>query len=113
MTSLPFPVRVSGDSMRPVLPPGARAIALPLQDVARLRPGEVVIVRHPQHPQGELIKRILGVTERGEFLLAADNPSVGAESVDFGPVPGAAILARVPCRYWPLPPRLLRRRPAP
>lgn len=99
--------------MRPVLPPGARAIALPLEDVATLRAGEVVVVRHPDRAQGELIKRILGVTERGDYLLAADNPSHGAESVDFGAVPRAAIVARVPWRYWPLPPRLLRRRPAP
>lgn len=113
MTSLPFPVRISGDSMRPVLPPGARAIAVPLQDLATLRAGDVVIVRHPGRSQGELIKRILGRTEHGEYLLAADNPSRGAESVDFGPVPGSAILARVPWRYWPLPPRSLRKRPAP
>lgn len=113
MPSLPFPVRISGDSMRPVLPPGARAIAVPLQGLATLRAGDVVVVRHPGRPRSELIKRILAVTGDGEYLLAADNPSRGAESVDFGPVPRAAILARVPWRYWPLPPRSLRKRPAP
>jgi phage repressor protein C with HTH and peptisase S24 domain len=107
MTSLPFPVRVSGESMRPLLPPGARAIALPLSPPAAPRVGEVVVVRHVRGSQGELIKRILGQTAAGEYLLAADNPSRGAESVDFGPVPRAAIVARVPWRYWPLPPRRL------
>lgn len=109
MSSLPFPVRVSGESMRPLLPPGARAIALPLHHPARPRVGDVVIVRHRKGSQGELIKRILGVTEDGDYLLSADNPSLGAESVDFGPVPPGSIVARVGWRYWPLPPRPLRR----
>jgi len=110
MTSLPFPVRISGESMRPLLPPGARAIALPLAHPASPRVGDVVIVRHRKAAQAEMIKRILGVTDQGDYLLAADNSSLGAESVDFGPVPRAAIVARVGWRYWPLPPRSVSRR---
>jgi len=109
MTSLPFPVRISGESMRPLLPPGARAIALPLTLPARPRVGDVVIVQHRKGSQGELVKRILGVTAEGDYLLCADNPSLGAESVDFGPVPRASIVARVGWRYWPLPPRPVSR----
>lgn len=96
--------------MRPLLPPGARAIALPLQADDRPRVGEVVVVRRPVGEPGELIKRILGVTEAGDYLLCADNPALGAESVDFGPVAPASIVARVGWRYWPLPPLPLSRR---
>lgn len=51
---------VSGTSMLPALAPGDRVLVLPVP-AARLRRGDVVVVRDPRDPQREAIKRVVGL----------------------------------------------------
>lgn len=102
-----YPVRVQGESMRPLLRPGARIMVATVRADDRLQPGAVVVARRPDRPAVVMVKRIIGVTPDGDLLLAGDNPAASTESVDFGPVKRTAVLGRARLRYWPLPPRLL------
>ena len=102
-----YPVRVHGPSMLPTLGPGAIALALPLSGNDAVRPGDLVLARHPQRHTTVMIKRVLSITEQGGVLLAGDNPAASTESVDFGPVARGDLLARVTWRLWPLPPQRL------
>ena len=98
-------VAVAERSMEPALHPGDwllvyRTIARgrPL----RVRPGHVVVARHPGRPDLLIVKRAARL-ERGGWWLASDNPAAGAvDSARFGPVPEEKIVAVVLVRYWPL-----------
>ncbi|MGA3151153.1 MAG: S26 family signal peptidase [Streptosporangiaceae bacterium] len=75
--------------VRPGLPP-------------RIRPGQVVIARHPGRPALLVVKRAVRL-EPGGWWLGSDNPQAGAvDSRSFGAVPAALIEGRVVARYWPL-----------
>lgn len=64
-----------------------------------IKPGRVVIVRHPGRPDLLLVKRV-GWHEAGGWWLTSDNPQAGAvDSARFGPVPAALIEGRVLLRY--------------
>ena len=54
-----------------------------------------------------MIKRIQAIDQKGNVILAGDNPDASTDSRHFGPVTRALILARVRWRYWPLPIRRL------
>ncbi len=89
---------------------GARAAARglaarPAQPAAgrppRIRPGQVVIARHPGRPDLLLVKRAARPQARG-WWLESDNPAAGAvDSRAFGVVPSGLIEGRVLLRYWP------------
>jgi nickel-type superoxide dismutase maturation protease len=65
----------------------------------RVRPGQVVIARHPAEPGLLLVKRAAR-QEHGGWWLESDNPGAGAvDSRQFGPVPHALIEGRVLLRY--------------
>jgi nickel-type superoxide dismutase maturation protease len=65
----------------------------------RVRPGQVVVARHPGHPDLLVVKRAAR-RERGGWWLASDNPAAGAvDSRAFGPVPAALIEGRMLLRY--------------
>ena len=67
----------------------------------RVRPGQLVIARHPNRPGMLLVKRAAW-RESGGWWLISDNPGVGGvDSFRFGPVPADLIEARVLVRYWP------------
>ena len=67
----------------------------------RVRPGQLVVARHPNRPGMLLVKRAAW-RESGGWWLTADNPGVGGvDSFRFGPVPADLIEARVLVRYWP------------
>jgi nickel-type superoxide dismutase maturation protease len=98
-------VAVAERSMEPALRPGdwllvrrgPRAGHPP-----RIRPGAVVIARHPGRPDLLLVKRVTRREPQG-WWLESDNP--GARAVDsrrFGAVPPELIEGRVLLRYWPL-----------
>jgi hypothetical protein len=67
-----------------------------------VRPGSVVVARHPQRPTLLLIKR----AERlgpGGWWLTSDNATAGTvDSRVFGPVAPERIEGVVLARYWPL-----------
>jgi nickel-type superoxide dismutase maturation protease len=90
---------VAERSMLPALHPGDWLLAWCGR---RVRPGAIVIARHPERPDFLLVKRAAWREEDG-WWLASDNPAAGAvDSARFGAVPEADIVAVVLLRYWPL-----------
>ena len=95
-------VAVAERSMEPALRPGdwllvrrtmARGRSL------RVRPGQVVVARHPGRPDMLIVKRAAR-REPGGWWLASDNPAAGAvDSRAFGVVPPSLIEGRLLLRY--------------
>jgi signal peptidase I len=97
-------VAVAERSMEPALRPGDWLLAWrgvrPNRPV-KVRPGQIVIARHPGQPGMLLVKRAV-VRQPGGWWLQSDNAAVAAvDSRVFGPVPAPLIEARVLLRYWP------------
>jgi nickel-type superoxide dismutase maturation protease len=93
-----FRVAVAERSMEPALRPGDWLL---VRRGGRIRPGQVVIARHPARPEMLLVKRADRREAEGWWLLS-DNPSAAAvDSRQFGAVPPEAIVGRVLGRYWP------------
>lgn len=91
-------VIVSGDSMLPVLRQGD---CLLVRVTGEARVGDVVVARHPQDSGLLLVKRAVGHTDAGWWLLS-DNAVEGLDdSRHFGAVPDDALIGRVVCRYFP------------
>ncbi|MEV7237769.1 nickel-type superoxide dismutase maturation protease [Streptomyces sp. NPDC051020] len=96
---LPFQVvEVTGPSMVPTLYQGDWLL---VQYGAPVRPGDVVVLRHPFQQDLLVVKR---ATERraGGWWVLADNTFAGGDSTDYGTVPEDLVLARVRARYRPL-----------
>src|ERR1035438_3771581 len=94
----PF-VRVKGaeHSMIPAVHPGDWLL---VRRTRRIRPGQIVLARHPGQPSLLIVKRAARRVENG-WWLASDNPDAGAvDSRRFGAVPAALIEGRVLTRYW-------------
>jgi hypothetical protein len=96
-------VAVLERSMEPALRPGDWLLAwrgLRAGRPPRIRPGQLVIARHPGQRDMLLVKRAERLLPDG-WWLASDNPGAGAvDSASFGPVPPGLIHARVLLRYW-------------
>ena len=89
--------KVTERSMEPALRPGDWLLALRTR---RIRPGQIVLARHPERPDMLLVKRAAGRVDGG-WWLASDNPAAGAvDSARFGAVAGSLIEGRVLVRYW-------------
>jgi nickel-type superoxide dismutase maturation protease len=88
-------VKVAERSMEPALRPGDWLLAL---RTPRVRPGQIVIARHPGKPDMLLVKRLARRLPDGAYWLTSDNPGAGAvDSRRFGPAP--EVEARVLFRY--------------
>jgi nickel-type superoxide dismutase maturation protease len=99
-------VEIAEHSMRPTLDDGDWVVAQ--RRPRSVKPGDVVILEHPNRPGFDLVKRVSSIEARGVIVLG-DDPSAGSvDSVAFGAVPTANISARVLMRYRPFPPRLVR-----
>jgi nickel-type superoxide dismutase maturation protease len=98
-------VAVAERSMEPALLPGDWLLvrrSLRAGRAPRIRPGQIVIARHPGRPGLLLVKRAARREQPG-WWLASDNPAAGAvDSGSFGAVPTELIEGRVLVRYWPL-----------
>lgn len=94
-------VEVKGDSMLPVLRPGDWLL---VRTGARVRPGSVVVARHPREEDLLIVKRAAR-RDAGGWWLESDNQRAAGrqDSWDFGAVPDALIVGRVVLRYWPRP----------
>jgi nickel-type superoxide dismutase maturation protease len=98
-----FRVTVAERSMEPALRPGDWLL---VRRTRRVRPGQIVLARHPGRPDMLIVKRAARLVESdgemaGGWWLESDNPEAGAvDSRRFGPVPAALIEGRVLGRYW-------------
>jgi nickel-type superoxide dismutase maturation protease len=91
--------------MEPALRPGDWLLvrrSLRAGHQVAVRPGQLVIARHPGR-QGMLLVKRAARREPDGWWLESDNPGAGAvDSRSFGPVPGELIEGRVLMRYWPV-----------
>jgi nickel-type superoxide dismutase maturation protease len=98
-------VAVAERSMEPALRPGDWLLvrrSIRVGRPPRVRPGQVVVARHPVERSMLLVKRAAR-HERGGWWLESDNPAAGAvDSRAFGAVPADLIEGRVLLVYWPL-----------
>ena len=107
-------------SMQPTLNPGDWVLAR--RTPTLVRPGDVVVMEHPERSGFDLVKRVTagpgeprpdgaGVLAPGEIWIAGDNTaSPSVDSRRLGAVPLALVKARVVLRYRPLPPSPIARR---
>jgi len=90
---------VYNPSMRPTLLPGDRLLVVYGSPV---RPGDVVLLRHPLQHDLLIVKR--AAERRGDgWWVLGDNPRVRNDSREFGVVPDELVVARAwlrlrPCR---------------
>ncbi|MFI1568744.1 nickel-type superoxide dismutase maturation protease [Streptomyces sp. NPDC020490] len=98
---LPFGVaEVTGPSMVPTLRHGDRLV---VQYGARIRPGDVIVLRHPFQQDLLVVKRAAERREGGWWVLG-DNSYAGGDSTDYGTVPEDLVLGKVRLRYRPRKP---------
>jgi nickel-type superoxide dismutase maturation protease len=88
---------VQGPSMVPTLRDGDRLL---VRYGAAVRPGDVVVARHPFQQDLLVVKRAAQRRDGGWWLLG-DNPYVPNDSREFGAVPDDFVLGRVLARYRP------------
>ncbi|MDI5970344.1 nickel-type superoxide dismutase maturation protease [Streptomyces sp. SL13] len=88
---------VTGPSMVPTLRHGDRLL---VRYAARVRAGDVVVLRHPLQQDLLIVKRAVGRRDGGWWVLS-DNPFAEPDSRVFGVVPDDLVLARVLWRFRP------------
>src|SRR5205085_5791861 len=94
--------------MEPALRPGDWLL---VRRTRRIRPGQIVLARHPGRPGMLIVKRAARRLEDG-WWLTSDNPGAGAvDSRRFGPVPEPLIEGSVLARYWRKTPLFIRNEP--
>lgn len=86
-------VRVTGPSMAPTIPAGTTVLVKPTQTV---RPGDIVVTKHPRSTQITIVKRVDHLTDTGDLFLRGDG-TPSTDSRDFGPVPSTLLLGKVVC----------------
>jgi len=90
-------VKVAERSMLPALHPGDWLL---VRRTRRIRPGQIVLARHPEQTALLIVKRAARREQDG-WWLESDNPGAGAvDSRRFGAVPAALVEGRVLARYW-------------
>ncbi|SCD94725.1 nickel-type superoxide dismutase maturation protease [Streptomyces sp. SolWspMP-5a-2] len=89
--------RVHGPSMTPTLRHGDLLV---VRYGARVRAGDVVVLRHPFQQDLLVVKRAAERRAGGWWVLG-DNPYAGGDSTDYGTVPEELVLGRVRLRYRP------------
>ncbi|MFI0736900.1 nickel-type superoxide dismutase maturation protease [Streptomyces sp. NPDC021100] len=90
---------VYNPSMVPTLNPGDQLV---VQYGASVRPGDVVVLRHPFRQDLLIVKRAVERRDGG-WWVTGDNPLVENDSREFGAVPDELVVARAWVRLRPLP----------
>lgn len=85
--------------MQPVLAPDERLLVQPVRR-ARLRPGDLVVVRDPRSRRRRMVKRIALLEGRRAWVVG-DNPAASTDSATFGWVSLPLLVARPVYRYSP------------
>jgi len=92
-------VDVSGPSMSPTLNNGDQVV---VRYGAAVRPGHVVVLRHPFRQDLLVIKRVAERRPGGSWWVLGDNPyNQSGDSTDFGAVPDELVLATAFLRFRP------------
>ncbi len=92
--------RVSGNSMLPLLKPDEEVLIDPnIHDPKLLKIGDIVVAKHPNKTNLQLIKRITAITAEGDYFLAGDNGQASTDSHVFGTIKLEQIVGRVTCRF--------------
>lgn len=91
-------VRIVGPSMEPTLRNGEVHV---VRRGARVRVGDVVVVRHPRRPELLTVKRIVRGETQG-WWVEGDNPEHSSDSREFGPVSVDSIVGVLMFRVRPL-----------
>ncbi|MEV7689154.1 nickel-type superoxide dismutase maturation protease [Streptomyces bungoensis] len=89
---------VTGPSMVPTLHHGDQLL---VRYGGVVRPGDVVVLRHPFQQDLLVVKRAAERREGGWWVLG-DNAYAGGDSTDYGVVPDELILGKALLRYRPL-----------
>ncbi|MFI0149556.1 nickel-type superoxide dismutase maturation protease [Streptomyces lydicus] len=84
-------------SMQPTLQPGDQLV---VRYGAAVRPGDVVVLRHPFRQDLLIVKRAVRRRDGG-WWVQGDNPSVENDSREFGAVPDELVIARAWVRLRP------------
>ncbi|MHB1614162.1 MAG: nickel-type superoxide dismutase maturation protease [Actinomycetes bacterium] len=97
-------VAVAGRSMVPLLRPGDWLVVWwwGSRRGSRIRVGQVVVARRPDHPGLLVIKTVARRAGPGWWLVG-QNLSGSDDSRVFGAVDEELILGRAVARYWPAP----------
>ena len=90
-------VKVAERSMEPALRPGDWLL---VRRTHRIRPGQIVLARHPARQDLLLVKRAARRTNSGWWLESDNQDAAAVDSRRFGAVPEALIEGRVLFRYW-------------
>lgn len=94
-------VDVSGPSMSPTLTNGDQVV---VRYGAAVRPGHVVVLRHPFRQDLLVIKRVAEKRPGGTWWVLGDNPyNKSGDSTDYGAVPDELVLATALLRFRPRP----------
>ncbi|MGI8700233.1 MAG: S24 family peptidase [Nocardioidaceae bacterium] len=97
MSPVPFGLAVvHGRSMEPALYDGDRLV---VHYGGSPRPGRLAVLRLPDRPIA--VKRLVARLVDG-WWVERDNPVIGVDSWQIGPVPTIDILATVVMRVWPV-----------
>lgn len=88
---------VYNPSMLPTLRPGDHLV---LHYGAPVRPGDVVVLRHPFQHDLLIVKRVVERRPSG-WWVRGDNPAVANDSREFGAVPEELLVARAWARLRP------------
>lgn len=92
-------LEVAGPSMVPTLLHGDRLV---VRYGAAVRPGDVVVLRHPFQQDLLVVKRAVERRPGGSWWVLGDNPyNETGDSTVFGPVPEELVLARAVLRFRP------------
>jgi len=90
-----YGIRVDGDSMVPSVRSGDRVLIDPK---ASVKPGDVVLARHPYKSNVRILKRLSSIEPDGRFYLSGDNPDDSTDSRTFGSISISDILGKVVAR---------------
>lgn len=93
-------VRVTGSSMLPLLKPNDEVLVdIKAYQQAKPKVGDVVVAKHPEKHNLEIIKRITEVFQNDRYFLKGDNPAFSTDSRSFGAIDLASLKGRVTCRF--------------